>query len=93
MTPATQIIERLGGTQAVADLLGITQNAVQRWTYPTEPSGAKGDKTAGLGDRVPTRHWAALVARSGGLVSFTELMDAQLAEEFASKAKRSRAAA
>lgn len=92
MTPATVIIKRLGGAEKVADLLGITQNAVQRWTYPTEPSGEKGQKVKGLGDRVPTRHWGALVAKSGGLVSFAELMDDELVEVMASKPKRRRAA-
>jgi len=80
MTPASQIVERLGGFQVVADLLGITPNAVQRWTYPVDPSGAKGDKVKGLGDRVPMRHWAALVAKSAGKVKLAELMTDDVAE-------------
>lgn len=95
MTPASHIVDRLGGFQAVADLLGITPNAVQRWTYPTEPSGQKGDKVKGLGDRVPQRHWAALVAKSGGKVTLAELMTeefAQIVSVAADKPKRRRAA-
>ena len=93
MTPASQIIERLGGFQAVADMLGITANAVQRWTYSADPSGTKGDKVKGLGDRVPMRHWAALVARSAGKVSLAELMDAEFAQVVASRPKRKARAA
>lgn len=93
MTPASQIIERLGGYQAVADLLGITQNAVQRWTYSTEPTGEKGDKVKGLGDRVPMRHWAQLVAKAEGKVTLAELMDPEFAQAVATKAKRRKVAA
>lgn len=92
MTPASQIIDRLGGTQAVADLLGITQNAVQRWTYASEPTGRKGDKVKGLGDRVPMRHWAALVAKSGGKVTLLELMNPEFAHAANVRPKRKRAA-
>src|ERR1700741_4916861 len=88
MTPASQIVERLGGFQVVADMLGITQNAVQRWTYSAAPSGAKGDKVKGLGDRVPMRHWASLVARSGGKVTLQELMDPAFARVVAGRPKR-----
>lgn len=93
MTPASQIVERLGGFQAVADLLGVTQNAVQRWTYSAEPTGAKGDKVKGLGDRVPMRHWAPLVAKSQGRVSLDELMDPAFAEAMAAQPKRKKKAA
>jgi hypothetical protein len=91
MTPASQIIERLGGFQAVADLLGITRNAVQRWTYSTEPTGEKGDKAEGLGDRVPMRHWAALVGKSRGKVTLAEL-DPEFAKIVAQKPARKKAA-
>lgn len=93
MTPASQIIDRLGGFQAVADVLGITANAVQRWTYSNDPSGTKGDKVKGLGDRVPMRHWAALAAKSGGRVTLAELMDEEFAQAAAAKPRRQRAAA
>lgn len=95
MTPASKIVERLGGFQAVSEMLGITQNAVQRWTYSAEPSGEKGDKVKGLGDRVPMRHWAALVAKSGGKVTLAELMTDDVAEILSvanAKPKRRRAA-
>lgn len=92
MTPASQIIERLGGFQAVADMLGISRNAVQRWTYSAEPSGAKYDKTKGLGEQVPMRHWAALVAKSDGKVTLQELVDPAFAEVMPSVRKRRSAA-
>jgi predicted transcriptional regulator len=92
MTPASQIIERLGGFQTVADMLGLSRDAVQRWTYSENPSGQKGDKVKGLGDRVPMRHWAALVAKSDGKVGLDELMDPAFAEVATSKSKRRRAA-
>lgn len=71
MTPASQIIERLGGYQAVAELLGITRNGVQRWTYPAP---------RGVNNRVPMRHWTALVQKSGGKVSLDELMTDEVGE-------------
>lgn len=70
-TPASQIIRRLGGFKQVAELLGISRNAVQRWVYPSPQ---------GLGDRVPMKHWTALVEKSEGEVSLSELMNEQVAE-------------
>jgi hypothetical protein len=71
MIPASDIIIRLGGNQAVAVLLGITRSAVQRWQY---------EHPFGLGNRVPMRHWAAIVAKSGGKVTLDELMPADFAQ-------------
>lgn len=95
MTPASQIIERLGGFDAVADLLGITRNAVQRWTYSPERGRVRGEMTRGLGDRVPMKHWTALVAKSNGRVTLDELMSEKVAEIVTvatSKPKRRKAA-
>jgi predicted transcriptional regulator len=80
MTPASHIIERLGGYDAVADLLGITRNAVQRWVYPTKGQRSSEKQTVGLGDRVPMKHWTAIVAKSGGKVTLTELMSDEVAQ-------------
>lgn len=70
-TPASQIIERLGGPKHVAGLLGITRNAVQRWVYPSP---------RGHGNRVPQKHWTALVEKSGGKVALDELISREVAE-------------
>lgn len=84
MTPASEIIARLGGFEAVADLLGITRNAVQRWTYPTKRerqlNPSLPGKAEGLGDRIPMEHWASIVAKSGGKVTLDELMTADVAQ-------------
>lgn len=82
MTPASEIIERLGGNKAVADLLGLERTAVQRWTY---------QPPKGLGNKVPMRHWAALAEMSNGKVSLAELMDADFARAVA-RPKRTKAA-
>lgn len=71
MTPASEIIRRLGGNKAVADMLGLERTAVQRWTY---------QPPRGLGDKVPMRHWTALVEKSAGSVSLGELMNAEVGE-------------
>ena len=42
MDVATKIIERLGGHQAVADLLGCHITRVYRWTYPVDRGGTGG---------------------------------------------------
>lgn len=83
MTPASQIVSRLGGFKAVGEMLGITRNAVQRWIYPTPQ---------GLGDRVPMKHWPALVEKSKGQISLQELMDADMARVVNASPKRRKAA-
>lgn len=83
MTPASEIVLRLGGYKAVGELLGISRNAVQRWTY---------DPPQGLGDRVPMRHWPALVEKSKGRVSLQELMDVDMARVVNASPKRRKAA-
>jgi len=83
MIPASEIIARLGGNKAVADLLGLERTAVQRWTY--EPP-------KGLGNRVPMRHWSTLVEKSAGKVALSELMDADFARAVGRKPSRGKAA-
>jgi DNA-binding transcriptional regulator YdaS (Cro superfamily) len=76
MTPASEIIKRLGGNLAVANLLGLERTAIQRWTYPSP---------RGLDNRVPQRHWVALVEASDGKVSLDELMSNEVAEIIAAQ--------
>lgn len=52
-------------------MLGLERTAVQRWTY---------QPPRGLGDKVPMRHWTALVEKSSGSVSLGELMNAEVGE-------------
>lgn len=42
MEPAKNIVEKFGGTKALADALGIQTSAVLKWTYPKERSGTNG---------------------------------------------------
>ncbi|MDP2354600.1 MAG: hypothetical protein Q8M31_00875 [Beijerinckiaceae bacterium] len=42
MSIAKHVIAKCGGPQAVADMLGITRNAVDRWKYAVESGGAGG---------------------------------------------------
>jgi hypothetical protein len=74
MTPASEIIERCGGPKTVADWLGLERTAVQRWTYP---------RPKGTGERVPMRHWSALIAAAAQhdkLISLAELMPPDVAK-------------
>jgi hypothetical protein len=76
MITASDLIEKLGGHKAVADRLGITRNGIQRWTYP------KGKEKGGLGNRVPMKHWAALMAMAadvGQPITLNELMPPDMA--------------
>ncbi|MDP1873680.1 carph-isopro domain-containing protein [Phenylobacterium sp.] len=50
MTTVRQIISRCGGNRVVAEWLGLDRSAVQRW---------------GIGNRVPAKHWAALIQEAG----------------------------
>lgn len=73
-TPASEIVKRLGGNKAVADHLGLERTAVQRWQYPS-PKGS--------GNKVPLRHWKAVIAMGevvGAPVTLEELMTETVAE-------------
>lgn len=56
LNPAHKIICKLGGDTAVAQLLGLSQNAVYRWSYPRERGGTHG--------RIPARHIPRLIAHA-----------------------------
>ncbi len=82
MTPASQIIERCGGFKIVADWLGMDRSGVQRWTY---------DPPKGAGDRVPMRHWSALIAKAranGVEIQPSELMPADVAKAVRAEARQ-----
>ena len=59
--PASQVIEKCGGPQAVAEILGVDVSRVHRWTYPKERGGSDGI--------IPTRHQQRLLdeARKRGI--------------------------
>jgi hypothetical protein len=73
-TPASEIVKRCGGNKAVADWLGLERTAVQRWQY---------DSPKGLNNRIPMKHWTALIQRAaehGVEISLDELMTEEVAE-------------
>lgn len=59
---ASRVIAKMGGAVAVADILGLDQSAVHRWTYPRGPR-------RGRGGIVPARHQQPLLeaAREKGI--------------------------
>jgi hypothetical protein len=86
MATASEIIKRCGGNKAVADWLGMERSGVQRWAY-APPKGC--------GNRVPSRHWAALIkaaAANGVHITLDELMPTDMANVARRQAKTSRAA-
>lgn len=61
-TMALRVIRKLGGPARVADLLGMTREAVYKWTYPRERGGT--------GGYIPARRQLELmvVAKMNGIV-------------------------
>lgn len=55
-TPAERVIEKFGGTAAVAGHLNLAESWIYRWTYPREKGG-----TAGV---IPTKHQQALLNKA-----------------------------
>lgn len=41
-TMAERVINKLGGARKVADMLGLSRQAVYKWTYPMEYNGTGG---------------------------------------------------
>lgn len=54
MTVASKIIERLGGVNAVAEIVGIHRTRVSKWQSPKDRGGT--------GGHVPQRHIDKLMA-------------------------------
>lgn len=81
MTPASEIIDRCGGFEAVSKRLRLDRSGVQRWTYPPPK---------GTGGRVPTKHWATIIelaAECGRSVTLDDLIPPE-AMKAARKASR-----
>ena len=54
--PAALVIEKMGGHARVAQLRGIDESQVYRWTYPRSNGGTDG--------QVPTRHHRPLLEKA-----------------------------
>ena len=52
--PAFTVIRALGGARALADMLGVSTEAVSQWNRPASKGGS--------GGYVPKKHWAMIVA-------------------------------
>jgi hypothetical protein len=57
--PAALVIGMFGGAPKVADLCGLNESSVYRWTYPKERGGLDGI--------VPARHQRTLLREAPGL--------------------------
>ena len=58
MITVEQIIEMLGGQDAVADALGCTPYAIMKWRYQ---------------DRIPPIRWGEIVELGEGQIKFSDL--------------------
>lgn len=53
MNPAQRVIEKCGGPQAVAEMVGLNVSNVHRWTYPKARGGSDG--------LIPSQHIQAIL--------------------------------
>jgi predicted transcriptional regulator len=56
LSPAREIVEKLGGVRATARILSMSPSAVSRWMMPREKRGTNG--------HIPRRHWPAILKHS-----------------------------
>jgi hypothetical protein len=56
LSPAREIVARLGGVRATARVLQLNPSAVSRWMMPAQKRGT--------GGQIPQRHWPALIAHA-----------------------------
>ena len=56
MNISRHVIQKCGGPQAVAEMLGISRNAVDRWKYAVE--------SGGTGGTIPTRRQHELMEKA-----------------------------
>ena len=54
MNPAQRVIDKCGGHQAVAEMVGVNISNVHRWTYPKARGGSDG--------MIPTQQMHTLLA-------------------------------
>ena len=52
LSPAYEIIERLGGKNDVAEALGLDKSTLSRWCQP---------RPSGTGGMIPQRYWGELM--------------------------------
>lgn len=67
LSPAYNVIEKLGGKTVVADELGLNKSALSRWCAP---------RPEGTGGMVPQRYWPQLMEmarRQGVVITLQEL--------------------
>jgi hypothetical protein len=56
LSPAREIVEKLGGVNATARILSMSPSAVSRWMMPRKKRGTNG--------HIPRRHWPAILKHS-----------------------------
>lgn len=53
LSPAKEVVAKLGGVRATARVLQLNPSAVSRWMMP--------HKKRGTGGHIPQRHWPAIL--------------------------------
>jgi len=53
LSPAREVVQKLGGVRAAARALELSPSAVSRWMMPSAARGT--------GGHVPQRHWPAIL--------------------------------
>lgn len=53
LSPAREVVAKLGGVRATARVLQLNPSAVSRWMMP--------EVKRGTGGHIPQRHWAAIL--------------------------------
>jgi|LakMenEpi03Aug12_release.lakeMendotaPanAssembly.Ray.scaffolds.fasta_scaffold961367_2 DNA-binding transcriptional regulator YdaS (Cro superfamily) len=56
LSPAREIVEKLGGVRATARILSMSPSAVSRWMMSRDKRGTNG--------HIPRRHWPAILKHS-----------------------------
>jgi len=56
LSPAREVVAKLGGVRATARILQLSPSAISRWMMPTNRRGT--------GGHVPQRHWAAIITHA-----------------------------
>jgi hypothetical protein len=56
LSPAREIVEKLGGVRATARILSMSPSAVSRWMMTRAKRGTNG--------HIPRRHWPAILKHS-----------------------------